>query len=158
MTLRELIECVTTKGFFNKTVTQLQILHGDHPDTQQVIRKYRNVVDQMLDLPGDDRLNDHTIVIDSGVDAANNEYIKVYLRCGQDNTWGVDFIDWNELIDLPIQDKISNELSGMLAHILYELTWWGFTRESVNQQRTELENVSKDNIVEFNLNELDNNN
>ena len=158
MTLRELIECVTTKGFFNKTATQLQILHGDHPDTQQVIRKYRNVVDQMLDLPGDDKLNDHTIVIDTGVDAANNEYIKVYLRCGQDNTWGVDFIDWNELIDLPIQDKISNELSGMLAHILYELTWWGFTRESVNQQRIELENVSKDNIVEFNLNELDNNN
>lgn len=158
MTLRELIECVTTKGFFNKTVTQLQILHGDRPDTQQVIRKYRNVVDQMLDLPGDDKLNDHTIVIDTGVDAANNEYIKVYLRCGQDNTWGVDFIDWNELIDLPIQDKISNELSGMLAHILYELTWWGFTRESVNQQRIELENVSKDNIVEFNLNELDNNN
>lgn len=158
MTLRELIECVTTKGFFNKTVTQLQILHGDHPDTQQVIRKYRNVVDQMLDLPGDDKLNDHTIVIDTGVDAANNEYIKVHLRCGQDNTWGVDFIDWNELIDLPIQDKISNELSGMLAHILYELTWWGFTRESVNQQRVELENISKDNLVEFNLDELDNNN
>ena len=158
MTLRELIECVTTKGFFNKTVTQLRILHGDHPDTQQVIRKYRNVVDQMLDLPGDDKLHDHTIVIDTGVDAANNEYIKVHLRCGQDNTWGVDFIDWNELIDLPIQDKISNELSGMLAHILYELTWWGFTRESVNQQRVELENISKDNLVEFNLDELDNNN
>ena len=156
MTLRQLIEYVTTKGFFNKAASQLQVLHGEDKDTQHVIRKYRNVVDQMFDLPGDDRLHDHTIVIDTGVDAAGSEYINVHLRCGQNDTWGVDFIDWNELIDLPIEDNISNELSGMLAHILYELTWWGFSRESVNQQRKELEKVSKDNVIPFDLDELNN--
>lgn len=155
MTLRELITTVTSKGFFSKTVTQLQVLHEDTNDIKQFIYKYGKVVDELLDLPGEDDTL-HSLLIDECASVDGKSYISVTLHeKNGDDTYGVDFMDWNELIDLEIVDNISNELSAMLAHILYELTWWGYTRESINQQRAELENIKKDNIVPFDLSELD---
>ena len=51
----------------------------------------------------------------------------------------MDFVDWNEIIDLKINDKVSRELSEMLAHVLYELSWWGFTNQSITDQRESAE-------------------
>ena len=151
MTLRELINHVLDHGNLSKTVNYIRQVDSsiNEKPVDDVFHAYTNATRELLELPGDDKYKDHTIVVES-VTENNEEYSKVTLNDG-DTTYAVDFMDWNELIDLNIKDKISRELSEMLAHVLYEITWWGFTRESVNQQREELENIDHDNLVEVNF-------
>lgn len=154
MTLRELINHVLNHGNLNKTVNYIRQVDktiGDKP-IDDVFHGYTNATRELLELPGDDKFKDHEIVVESVVEN-NEEFSKVTLHDGA-TAYAIDFMDWNELIDLEIKDKISRELSEMLAHVLYEITWWGFTRESVNQQRKELEDIDKDDLIEFDLNDL----
>ena len=119
-----------------------------------MVEKYSGVIRELLDVTPDDELHDHVIVIKQAYDQNNNEYIDVHLENTQDGTTtAIDFIDWAKIIDLPIHDDISREVTQMLAHVLYELTWWGFTRESVRQQGDELIQMAQDkhNLVEFSL-------
>lgn len=158
MTLRELINHVTTRGFFNKVGSHLQAMNSDWKDRDitEVTRSYRNVVDEIVDLPGGDDLIGHVIVVDQ-VNEDDVSYIDVYMQDEQGDRWSIDFIDWNELVDLKVDDRISNEVSEMLAHILYEVTWWGRTRRSITDQADELlaEAQDKDNLFAFSLSSLD---
>lgn len=154
MTLRELLNHVMDRGVFSKTVNYIRSVDdniGEKP-IDDVFHGYTNAARELLELPGDDKFNDHQIVVDCVIENGQ-EYSNVLLTDGQTN-YAMDFMDWNELIDLEIKDKTSRELSEMLAHVLYEITWWGFTRESVNQQREELEQVKDDDLIEFDPNEL----
>lgn len=154
MTLRELINHILDRGTFTKTVNYIRNVDDiiQKKPIDDVFKAYTNATRELLELPGDDKYKDHVIVVDSVVQDGV-EFSKVLLSDG-DTEYSMDFMDWNELIDLKIKDKTSREVSEMLAHVLYEITWWGFTRESVKQQRDELENVDHDNLVEFNLDEL----
>lgn len=154
MTLRELINHVLDRGTFTKTVNYIRNVDDiiQKKPIDDVFKAYTNATRELLELPGDDKYKDHVIVVDSVVQDGV-EFSKVLLSDG-DTEYSMDFMDWNELIDLKIKDKTSREVSEMLAHVLYEITWWGFTRESVKQQRDELENVDHDNLIEFNLDEL----
>ncbi len=107
--------------------------------------------DSHQDMIGCDMYDNNTIVVESQV-IDNEEFSSVCLSDGTE-TWSMDFTDWNGLIDLQVDDRVSIELSEMLAHVLYEITWWGFTRESINQQARELENTNKDNIIEVDWSE-----
>ena len=154
MTLRELLNHVLNNGTFAKTVNYIRTVDdiiGKKP-IADIFTAYTNAARELLELAGDDKYKDHVIVVDTAVQDGE-EYSHITLYDGDDH-YALDFVDWNELIDLEIKDKISRELTQMLAHVLYEITWWGFTRESVKQQRDELENVDRDNLIEFNLNEL----
>jgi hypothetical protein len=122
----------------------------------EVTSTYRRVVDEITDLPGSDNLSGTRIVVDQ-VSADGVSHIDVYIKDDKDERWGIDFIDWNDLVDLKIEDRISNEVSEMLAHILYEITWWGHTRKSVNDQGMQMvrEAEDADNIIEFSLSGVD---
>lgn len=157
MTLRELINHVTARGFFNKVGSHLQSMNPEwkHHSIEELTKKYRRVVDEMADLPGCDDLHGHKIVVDQVV-ADEVDYIDVHMEDEQTQRWSIDFVDWNELIDLKINDRISNEVSEMLAHILYEVTWWGRTRRSVLDQGEELLSAAEheDNLLTFSLSSL----
>ena len=144
------------RGYMHKTMMCLSTLSKDYTDDKipYMVEKYSGVIRELLDVTPDDELHDHVIVIKQAYDQDNNEYIDVHLENTQDGTTtAIDFIDWAKIIDLPIHDDISREVTQMLAHVLYELTWWGFTRESVRQQGDELIQMAQDkhNLVEFSL-------
>ena len=121
-------------------------------EADEIVSTYRRVADEIIDLPGTDALLGSSIVVDQ-VSADGVGYIDVYIKDTEGTRWGVDFIDWNDLVDLKIDDRISNEVSEMLAHVLYEVTWWGHTRKSVNDQSLEMvkEAEDADNLIEFSL-------
>lgn len=155
MTLRELLHHVMDRGYFHKTVSYLHTVNDTFRDRDvgEVFSAYTNAVREIIELPGSDELDGWTIIVDSE-EQDGEEYSDVYLSNGKDGKVAIDFIDWNDIVDLPIDDRISRELSEKLSHILYELTWWGFTRSSINQQREELEEQSKDKLIEFPLSGL----
>ena len=148
------------RGYMHKTMMCLSTLSKDYTDDKipYMVEKYSGVIRELLEVDPDDELHDHVIVIKQAYDQDNNEYIDVHLENTQDGTTtAIDFIDWAKIIDLPIHDDISREVTQMLAHVLYELTWWGFTRESVRQQGDELIQMAQDkhNLVEFSLSGID---
>ena len=151
MTFRELINHVMNRGNLSKCINYIRSVDSDindkHIDT--LFNRYTNTVRELIELPGSDTYTGHTLCIESLIDD-DHETSRMYMTDGKDK-WAIDFIDWNDLIDLPIKDAISTEVSEMLGRVLYEITWWGFTRSSVLQQGQELSNIDKDNLIEIDL-------
>lgn len=151
MTLRELIHYVMDRGLITKTLTYIHQVNSTWHEKPmaEIHRAYTNVVRELLDSPGKEDTT-YKIVVDSNVQDGE-DLTDVYLIDVNGDRCALDFTDWNDLIDLPIEDKISRELTQMLGHVLYEITWWGFTNESIRQQREELIQMSEDtdNLIPF---------
>ena len=63
---------------------------------------------------------------------------KPYVRvCGRkqddDQDWGLDFTDWAEWLGMEVEPKSFEIFPGVeiLAHCLFEMTWYGFKPEDV---------------------------
>ena len=64
--------------------------------------------------------------------------------------------DWNGLVDLEIKDNKCTTLTERLAHILFEITFWGTTRAAVINESRQLEKITrdKDNLIEVSAEEF----
>jgi len=146
------------RGNFHKTVTFLHATNTTFKERgiHDVTHMYSNMVSELLELPGSEELEKYTIVVESA-DQDGEDFTDTHLIDEDLNRVAMDFVDWNEIIDLKINDKVSRELSEMLAHVLYELSWWGFTNQSITDQREELLEQSRpENLIEFSLSGVDN--
>ena len=58
----------------------------------------------------------------------------------EDEFYALDFLDWREIIDMRVEkpDKMSTE--EVLAYILWEITFWGFTNKEVSKERSKIKN------------------
>lgn len=155
MTFRELINHVLDRGYFNKTINYIHAVDINLKDKgiDAVFKAYTNVTRELLDLPGSNELDGHVIHVDNVMEDGV-EYSHVTLF-DDNEQYALDFVDWNDLIDLPIKDKTSTEVSEMLAHVLHEITWWGFTCSSILQQGEELLKSGLENTIEFPVSGLD---
>jgi hypothetical protein len=147
MTLRELIEHCTSEGFFDDISTHMLSLREEWTDTAKVTKQYRRIADELSDLPGDSELADHVILI------RRDEHRSVLLG-HEESVWSLDFVDWNSLVDLPIKDEVCKTLTERLARVLYEITFWGMTRESVLQQAEETRQASEGKLIEVTVEEF----
>jgi hypothetical protein len=161
MTLRELIQEVIQLNELESVATKITEIHPEWSGKKQqdVLKTYTRVAQEIEDLPGDDELQGHTIVIDLIENTLFNEtetWVDVHLRDLEGDKWAIDMTDWNGLVDLEIKDNISTKLSEKLAYILYEITFWGTTRESVIHESRQLEKISrdKDNMIEVTMEEF----
>lgn len=154
MTLRELINHVLDRGKFQKTIGYIHNTDSRWREeaVDRVYKSYTNAARELVELPGDDELEGHVIVVDSNVQD-DEEFTDIYIQCGEDK-WGTSFIDWNSLIDLPVDDRISLEVSEILAHVLYDITFWGFTRKNVLEAGDSLSNSDKTDVVEVDIDEF----
>jgi len=158
MTLRELIQEVTRLGELKSLAEKIIELHPDWADQLEsdVLRVYTNVSEEIEDLPGDDELSGHVIVVEEISNTFSNlteKWTDVHLLDSDGEKWAIDMTDWNGLVDLPIKDNTCDRLSHRLAHILYEITFWGRTRNSVLHESEQLQFAAKDkdNIIEISM-------
>lgn len=158
MTLRELLEHVISHDLFGECVTFLHSINDEWngKEFDALFKSYSNVANELTDLPGDDELEGHQIRLQdvtSEIQSIKESYIDVHLYDGE-SPWSIDFVDWNQLIDLPVDDQTdTRSLTTRLAVILYEMTFWGRTRHGVLHEAETLKNVN-DNIIPFSLDEL----
>ena len=50
----------------------------------------------------------------------------------KDELFSMDFVDWKDLINLEIYKTIKMENFQILAHFLWQITFWGFSMEEIN--------------------------
>lgn len=143
------------RGLLTKSLTYIHQANPNWKDRpiSDIQHAYTNVVRELIECPGVDDV-DHEIIVESVVHE-EEETVDVYLADKDGSRAALDFTDWNDLIDLPVKDKISREITQMLGHVLYEITWWGFTNESIRQQAQELlDGQDKDNLIPFDIDNL----
>ena len=100
----------------------------------RVRHTYMKVCLELFGLQGDDELKDHMIELVSTAEG------QIDVRLANDtDVWSLDFVDWEQLIDLPIRDLVCSELSQRLAYVLYQITFWGVTRDSVLHERDQIQ-------------------
>lgn len=140
MTLRELLNVIFNTGTIFQVMTKIeQVYHDNTSDQIQSIMKcYTHAAQEMLELTGTPGCEGQTIRLKNVTDDTC-EYVDVHLYSEQTNeTFAISYADWSELIDLPIVMVQQFDMVDQLAHILWELTFHGFSRDSVLQARAEL--------------------
>ena len=91
-----------------------------------------------------------------------SRHTDVCLYCPEDEmTYAIDLTSWEDLIDYKIKtkhDKIDTHEA--LAHILWEITFYGFSEYKITQEKVKLEKQierlesGEEELVELNLDEL----
>jgi len=69
---------------------------------------------------------------------------EIFKDDSEEMSWGLDFTDWGEWLGMEIDSGTLASYSGLdiIAHCLWEMTWWGFTPEKVEAESRMLEEIA----------------
>ena len=145
MTLRDLLKTCRYKDIFN--IIHQEYYKGKPEDgIYQADCGYRRVFRDLLMLPRlplDDRDHEYQIYVRERQEGDYNA-IDVSLYCNEDEqTYAIDFTPWEDLIDMGIKCSLSLDDTSILAHVLWEITFYGFSAESINEAKEELDEIKK---------------
>lgn len=154
MTLRELIEYVYDNDLDTDLHTSIynNYYTSDEYSLPQVIERYNEVTREIVELP-EFTDSDHHILVESVKDT---NWVDVNLFDTTENEiYSIDFIDWSELVDLLVEDRVGLCHYDRLAHVLWELTFHGFTRAQIRENALELEQSRDGENIEIDLDDFD---
>ena len=63
----------------------------------------------------------------------------------KDELFSLDFVDWTDLIDMNIEKPNNMSEKECLSHILWEITFWGFSNKQVAKERKKLKKSIEEN-------------
>ena len=144
MTLRDLLKVCRYKDIFN-------VLHKEYykdvypkDKIQEADYGYRKVFEELLMLP--DKLNEEyqIYICKKTDDLDGEEFIDVSFYCHEDEeVYAMDLTPWADLIDAEIKIDIELNNAEISAHILWEVTFYGFTQDHVILEKERLEDLIK---------------
>jgi hypothetical protein len=154
LTLREIINQVmdanALKQVFNVIYEKYYTDTDENPkhDIETVANGYTSTVRELLEL--DSTSSAYAIALTEG-----EEWMDVHL-VADGKKFAMDFVLWEELVDSTIVDNTGRlENTEALAHILWEMTFYGFTEARVKEAGDELLEASKGPFTEFKLEDLE---
>ena len=152
MTLRELLYRKSYKNIFNviyKTFLK------DHPQDKVVDLsiKFEQAFRELKSVEQNNKTKN--LVVLNEVENEKEQIIDVcFYDDHEDEHYALDFMDWGEIIDCEVVAPKKFNQTTIVAHILWEITFWGFSREKITKERKEL-NKAVQEAEELNLEELD---
>lgn len=110
----------------------------DDCTAEDVSEKYIAAAQELMECPSLPGCDNYNVVLKYEMDDGI-QCVDVHLKNPQTNdVYSLSYTDWAELVDLEVVCENKMELLEQLAHILWELTFHGFTREQINKSRAEL--------------------
>tara|TARA_B000000557_G_scaffold264725_1_gene271293 strand:+ start:4204 stop:4650 length:447 start_codon:yes stop_codon:yes gene_type:complete len=145
MTLKELINSCSYKAVFN-------ILHKHYFsdwDTDRCRKMdvgFLSTWNELSNLNSSHQSDDKIYVINAEIDGSEEILFDVcYFSEKEEELYSIDFINWSELINLEIVNEYNFDSDKeLLAHILYEITFWGFSNESIQSEAKKLQDSIED--------------
>lgn len=141
MTLREMINHVMSRGASLHVYACICDTYYKGEDMMNVSKAFTSVIRELIkSVPSKDSdiTTDHQLLIRSFVDD-EREYAEVVLQDTTDgNIYSVDFVNWGDLLDLVVQDNAKIPLEVQLAHVLYEITFWGWSSDAIQKEKQKL--------------------
>lgn len=162
MTLRDLLHVVMDTGNWNKVTSIIYDTYYTEFDSRGAVDSaYMNAIAELIEMPVNKQ--DTKIVIERCTtvipgrddDSTIEKYVNVRLQDPKEGACSTSYVEWTDLIDLTITDETGSNNNEQLAHILWEITFHGFSNESIKQAAQELsrqiDEIEKnpDNLVEF---------
>jgi len=140
MTVKEMLNVAFATGTIFKVMQHIKEVYYVEEDcsTEDLSERYIAAAQEMMECPDLPGCEGYNVVLkyemDDGV-----QCVDTHLRDSQTNeVYSLSYTDWAELVDLEVICETKMELLEQLAHILWELTFHGFTREKINKSRAEL--------------------
>ena len=152
MTLRELLYRKSYKNIFN--VIYKTFLKDNAQDRIiDLSIKFENAFTELKSIEKQNKTKN--LVVLNEIESEEEQIIDVcFYDDKQDEHYSLDFMDWGEIIDCEVFAPKKFNQTTIVAHILWEITFWGFSREKITKERKEL-NKAVQEAEELNLEELD---
>lgn len=149
-----------------------QIIENLNKNYKDIVDEaYISALDELRELKPSEEKQDVKINVEFSEDILDENDKTKYLECdgigldeeGNMIRWGLDFGRWEDWLAKDIDEQCLNELDELtiLAGIMWELTYHGYTQNETNDWIGELENRLKEvkehpeNLVPINLDDLE---
>lgn len=137
MTIRTLINQYSYKKIFN-LIYKNYYKDAEYSDAQHADVGFYNAWTELskMEKPKEkDMLKSiYVTQVSDDLEPDADPYIDVTIReKSTDELWGIDFIPWDQIIDLDIENASSLGEDELLAAILWEITFWGFSSSKIEQ-------------------------
>lgn len=162
MTLRELVHAVMNTGNWNKVTSIIHdTYYTENDQRKDVDHAYMNVFAELIELPTNKSTDTIAIVEYTSLipgeddDSTIEKYVDVHLKDASGESASMCYVDWAELVDMNITCDIDININEQLAHVLWEMTFYGFSNEAVKQSRLDLERqvdeieLCDDNLIDW---------
>lgn len=144
MTLRDLLIKCNYKKVFNQIYKLFLKGKFDKSTVSKLDIKYYGFFEYLKKTPTANPSIDKIYVTNT---SGNNPVIDVcFFDKNKDELYSIDFVDWSDIIDLEIYKTLKIDDEECLAHILHEITFWGFDEKTLEEQKKLL----RDSIDESN--------
>ena len=155
MTLRELIKLSPYKDVFNHIYKNYYLNKSFSQDEIiQLDLSFRSSLKELSELSKCNNVKYDLKLIKLESGEINDIDVTLFEKSSK-TEFAVDFCFWSEIIDSEIINTIDMSDAELLSHILWELTFWGFSEKEISKQRkATLE--SKEEVIDFDLNSLNN--
>lgn len=148
-----------------------QIIESLHKNYNDIVDEaYLSALEELRELKPSEEVQDVEIHVAFEKDDFDEESDKLYLSCdgiGPDDDgkiirWGIEFDTWEEWLAKDIHNKCLEELDELtiLAGIMWEMTFNGYTQKDVDDRRDDLMERIKEveehpeNLVPFDMDEF----
>ena len=141
MTLRDLLRKCSYKNVFN--IIHKEYYKGKFPEEKikEADQGYLHVYYELQSLKKKPS-EEYQIYICREEDAGGEKFIDVALYCAEDEqVYAIDLTPWEDLIDAEIKNDTEFQQDKVLAHILWEITFYGFRAERVKLERIKLKEL-----------------
>ena len=138
MRFHEIIKCCKWQAVRKRILT----LYGSQKHN---LPGYKVVFEQLRDMPPAPS-SDYMLFITT--ESWNgDEWVRVNLRLykGDDSLHATDFMPWNEILAMEVfTDPRKYTLSEIVAHVLFDITFWGFSEKQMEENEKKLDELAHD--------------
>lgn len=124
-TYKDVFNIIYKKFLQNKNFSNSKIVEYDI--------KYNRIFKELINLPSNPK--DNLKIYLANVGPEKKDIDVCLLDELEDELFSLDFVDWSDLIDLNLFNSAKITRSECLAHILWEITFWGSSQEAINEQK-----------------------
>ena len=157
MKLRDLLRKCPYKKIFNAIYRNYYLNKNyNQSDITELDLAYLSVFEKLIDLPKSNTIK-YDLILKS-VNSEEGKFIDVLLLEKSSNEeFSVDFVSWSELIDSNVVMDSKMRLPLALCHILWEMTFWGFSeKEILKQKKITIDSAESGKYENFDLDCLKN--
>lgn len=143
ITLKDLIACPWQD--VKEQITEL------YPEQEQSIKGYELAYQELQGL--ESIPNDMTICVCEEKDIDGTVYAHVFGKTKDDpDNWCLMITDWREWLGMNIDKEslVNYSSTELLVHILFEMTWRGYSNEEIGKARKKLDDIECDVLQDVN--------
>lgn len=142
---KSVFNCIYKTYYKDKKYTQDEIVNCDI--------LYQKAFDVIQNI---ESKQDKTFIIElQDAETDGEEFIDVCLReANSKEIFALDFTSWSEICSYDVLARKDLLIDEMAAHILWEMTFWGFSEEQIEKQKEATLLYKESDLTELNLDEL----